>query len=227
MSLNLINKLPAALLAMAMTSSLLISSCAETPPMKDDPAALFKEAQEEVANDHYLLAIDKLREIKNKFAYSKYAVDAQLMLGDVYFLQESYPEAASVYESFRDLHPKHEKIGHALFRIGKCYFKDTPEEISRDLASAQTGITAYQDFLRRFPADALAAEARQDVASLEGRLAEKERRVGDFYAKRGHLQAARARWTRVVGGFPKSDAAEKARKSLSKDADQSSDGERP
>ena len=208
-----------ALIAMAA----LFSACAETAPQKDDPAILFKEAQEEVANDHYLLAIDKLREIKNKFAYSKYAVDAQLMLGDVYFLQESYPEAASVYESFRDLHPKHERVGHVLFRIGKCYFKDTPEEISRDLASAETAITAYQEFLRRFPADAQSSEARQDVANLEGRLASKEKRVGDFYAKRGHLQAARARWLKLVERFPKSEAALQARKSL----DQSAEGARP
>ncbi len=202
----------------ALAAAALFAGCAETAPQKDDPAALFKEAQEEVANDHYLLAIEKLREIKNKFSYSKYAIDAQLMLGDVYFLQESYPEAASVYESFRDLHPRHEKIGHALFRIGKCYFKDTPEETSRDLASAENAIQAYREFLRRFPADALSAEARADVDALEGRLAEKERRVGDFYAKRGHVQAARSRWTKLVERFPRTGAAALARKSLEKSA---------
>src|SRR5437870_1063058 len=75
---------------------------------ENDPGALYGEAEEDIKNDHYQIAIDKLRAIKNKYPYSKFAVDAQLRIADVYFLQESWGEAATSYEAFRDLHPKHE-----------------------------------------------------------------------------------------------------------------------
>src|SRR4051794_12993325 len=108
--------------------SLLISiaGCSSAPVDENDPASLLKEAEEEIQSDHYQMAIDKLRAIKNKFPYSKFAVDAQLRIADVYFLQESFAEAATSYESFRDLHPKHEKVGYAMFKAAKSYFNDIP-----------------------------------------------------------------------------------------------------
>jgi outer membrane protein assembly factor BamD len=191
-----------------------LAGCAETATKKDDPAELFREAEQEISNDHYLLAIDKLREVKNKFPYSKFAVEAQLRLGDVYFLQESYAEAAAAYEAFRDLHPKHEKVSRALFRAGKSHFLETPEEVSRDLSSAEHALLAYQEFLKRFPADPAAGEATNDMTTLRERLAEKERRVADFYFKRGNTQAARARYEHVIARYPDTLAAKHARTKL-------------
>jgi len=192
------------------------ASCSSVETKSDDPALLMKEAEQEISNDHYLLALDKLREIRNKFPYSKFAVDAQLRLADVYFIQESYPEAAAAYESFRDLHPKHERVAHALFRVAKSYFKDAPEEPTRDQSSSVRAMTAYSEFLAKFPADPAAAEARADLVALEARLGEKEWLVGEFYFKRGHYDAAKRRFERLIVQFPKTPAAEKAGKAIQK-----------
>jgi len=193
---------------------LLATACSSVETAKEDPAELYKEALQEIENDHYMLAIDKLREIKNKFPYSKFAIESQLKLGDVYFLQESYSEAAAVYESFRDLHPKHERVAHAMFRLGKSHFLDSPEIVSRDQASSERAIAAYNDFLVRFPNDPQSPEARGDVSKLESRLAEKEWEIGEFYFKRGKSDAAKRRFQRLVERFPKSDAAARARRHL-------------
>lgn len=195
----------------ALAALLSLPSCSEAPINKDDPAVLYKEAEQEISNDHYMMAIDKLREVKNKFPYSKYAVDAQLRLGDVYFLQESFAEAAAVYESFRDLHPRHERVPHALFRAGKSHFRETPEEVTRDLGPAERSLQAYQEFISRFPADANAAEARADMAALKERLAEKERRTAEFYFKRGHLRASRSRFEQVLAKYPETLAAKQSK----------------
>lgn len=207
----------------ACTGAIVIAAgCSSVETKSDDPAVLMKDAEQEISNDHYLLALDKLREIKNKFPYSKFAVDAQLRLADVYFLQESYAEAAAAYESFRDLHPKHPRVGHALFRVGKSHFKDAPEEPTRDQSASERAIGAYSEFLSKFPADPLAAEARADLSALESRLGEKEWLVGEFYYKRGHRPAAKRRLEKLITQFPKTPAAEKARGLL-----QRLDGGRP
>lgn len=197
--------------AALLAACLALSACSEAPINKEDPALLYNEAEQEIANDHYMLAIDKLREVKNRFPYSKYAVDAQLRLGDVYFLQESFTEAAAVYESFGDLHPKHERVSHALFRAGKSHFRETPEEVSRDLGPAEHALRAYGEFVARFPADPNAAEARADMAALRERLAEKERRTAEFYLKRKQLAASRARFEQVTQKYPETAAAKQAR----------------
>ncbi|MFN7684394.1 MAG: outer membrane protein assembly factor BamD [Oligoflexia bacterium] len=215
-----------ALIAMALSPVWLIS-CSSIETQTEDPAALYKEAEDEIKNDHYLMATDKLRELKNKFPYSKYAIDAQLRLADVYFLQESYSEAAAAYETFRDLHPKHEKAAYALFRLGKSHLKDSPEEFARDQAPAERAIAAYSEFLAKYPADALAAEALSDRKLLEERLAEKEWRVGEFYQRRGYPTAAKRRYAGLAARFPKTTAGQRARKFLDAQANENTEGSGP
>ncbi len=183
---------------------------------ESDPAQLYADAEEEIKNDHYQIAIEKLRAIKNKFPYSKYALDAQLRLADVYFMQDSYPEAAASYETFRDLHPKHERVAYAMFRIGKSYFNDIPSPISRDMTSAVKAMDSYNDYLRRFPSEKDAEEARKDVAEIRRNLAEKELYVGNFYYKRDFYESAKPRFQKVIALYPETEAANEAKAKIAK-----------
>jgi outer membrane protein assembly factor BamD len=193
-----------------------LTGCSGKPVDEGDPASLYSDAEEEIKSDHYQIAIEKLRTIKNKFPYSKFSLDAQLRIADVLFMQESYAEAAASYETFRDLHPKHEKTAYAMFRVGKSYFNDIPSPISRDLTPATKAQDAYNEFLRRFPADKQADEARKDVADIRKILADKELYIGDFYYKRDFLESAKPRYQKVVNSFPETDAAKDAKERIAK-----------
>ena len=176
----------------------------------------FKEAEEEIKSDHYQIAIDKLRTIKNKFPYSKYAIDAQLRIADVYFMQESYTESAGAYESFRDLHPKHEKVGYAMFKTAKSYFNDIPSTVARDMTPARKALDAYTDFLRRFPSAPESEEARKDTATVRGLLAEKELYVANFYFHRDFYDSAKPRYKKIIELYPETPAAKTAEERLAK-----------
>ena len=191
-----------------------LSGCAGHSADENDPATLFKDAEDDISSDRYQLAIDKLRVIKNKFPYSKLSVDAQLRIADVYFMQESYGEAALAYEAFRDLHPKHERVGYAMFRTGKSYFNDAPANIARDQTSTQKALDAYNDFLHRFPSANEAAEARKDANEARRILAEKELYIANFYFKRDNFESAQARYTKLISLYPETDAAKQAKDKL-------------
>jgi outer membrane protein assembly factor BamD len=196
-----------------------LTGCSGKAVDESDPAQLYQEAIEEIDSDHYQLAIDKLRVVKNKFPYSKYALDAHLKIGDVLFLQESYAEAAATYESFRDLHPKHEKVGYAMFRIAKSYYNDMPSTVARDMTSGVKALEAYDDFLRRFPGAPEADEARKDMASVRNQLADKELYVGNFYYQRNLYDAAKGRFEKVIALYPGTKAAEEASDKLKRIGD--------
>ncbi len=183
---------------------------------ENDPGALFREAEEEIKGDHYQIAIEKLRVVKNKFPYSKFSIDSELRIADIYFLQESWGESAVSYESFRDLHPKHEKAAYAMFRVGKSYFNDVPGNVARDLTSAQKGVEAYGDFVRRFPADPQAKEAQTDIATLRKTLADKELYIANFYLRRDLLDSARPRFKKIVDLYPETPAATEAKEKIAK-----------
>lgn len=189
-------------------------ACSSAKVDDADPAALYKEAEEEIKNDHYQVAIDKLRVIKNKFPYSRYSVDAQLRIADVYFLQESFAEAAMAYETFRDLHPKHEKTPYAMFRVGLSYFNDTPSPIARDLTPGQKAIDAFNEFLKKYPQAPEAAEAKEKVQETRRLLAEKELYIANFYYRGDDYQAARSRYSKIVTLYPETESAEKAKDRL-------------
>lgn len=193
---------------------LTLVGCAGKAVDASDPAQLYEDAEEEIKSDHYQVAIDKLRVIKNKFPYSKYSLDAQLKIADVLFLQESFAEAAAAYETFRDLHPRHEKVSYAMFRAGKAYFLDIPSPLSRDLAPAQRSVDAYGEFLKRFPADPQADEARKDLAESRRILAEKELYIGDFYRKRNFPASAKPRYQKVVSQYSDTPTAKEAQERL-------------
>jgi outer membrane protein assembly factor BamD len=190
------------------------AGCSGKEVDQNDPASLMKEAEDEIKSDHYQMAIDKLRMIKNKFPYSKYSVDAQLRMADVYFMEDSFPEAAAAYESFRDLHPKNEKVEYAMFRVGKAYYSDIPSPISRDLSSATKAQDAYNDFLKRFPTSTYAAEAKKDVEDIRRVLAEKEMYIADFYYKRDFYQSAEPRYRKIVELYPDTPSAKDAQEKL-------------
>lgn len=185
--------------------------CAGKSVEDGDPSNLYKEAEEDIGSDHYQLAIDKLKIIKNKYPYSKYAVDASLRLADVYFLQESFTEAALAYETFRDLHPKHPKVPYAMFRIGLSYYNDLPSTIARDVTDAQKAQDAFNDYLHRFPSDENVKEAQKDLAAARQTLAEKELYVANFYYKRHFYDSAKGRFEKLLKLYPETGPAQEAR----------------
>lgn len=205
----------------ALTSGLvlfliILAGCSGKPVDESDPGALFKEAEEEFSSDHFQVAIDKFRVVKNKFPYSKFSADAQLRIADVYFAQESFTEAATAYETFRDLHPKHEKTPYAMFRIAKSYFNDIPGHVARDLTPAQKSLEAYNDFLKQHGSAPEAAEAKKDVAQVRNILADKELYIGDFYFKRDAMDSAILRYKKVLELYPETPAAITAKAQIQK-----------
>lgn len=190
--------------------------CSSAEIDENNPTALMKEAEEDIDASRYLLAIEKLQSIKNKHPYSKEAVEAQLRIGDVYFLQDSFTEAAATYEAFRDLHPKHAKIGYATYRVGLSHFMDIPKKHARDLTPATHAEQSFNDYLYRFPSGEFAVEAKKKLAETRSILAEKEMYIAKFYFKRKDWDSARGRYQKVIHLYSDTPFFEEAEKQLKK-----------
>jgi outer membrane protein assembly factor BamD len=201
-------------LVLSISSMVSLSGCSGKGITEEDPAALYREAEEDIKSDHYQIAMDKLRIIKNKHPYSKQAVDAQLRIADVYFMQDSFTEAAASYEAFRDLHPKHERVAYAMDRLALSHYNDIPSNRARDLTPAYKALEAYEDFVRRFPLTPEAAEARAKVTEIRKILADKELYVANFYLKREQYDAARGRFEKIIALYPETPTAQEARQKI-------------
>ncbi len=199
MTLSLLRRLGTLVLLLAL------SSCSSTPINESDPESMFKDAEGDISSDRYQIAIEKLQLVKNKFPYSRFSALAQLRLADVYFMQDQFIEAATAYELFRDLHPKHEQIPYAMFRVGESYLNDTPGNIQRDITSANQAENAFQLFIQKFPSDPKLTEAKEKLQKSRNLQAEKELLIANFYFKRKKWKSAYGRFesvTKLYGDTP-------------------------
>lgn len=188
--------------------------CSSADIDENDPVALSKEAEDDIESNRYILALEKLQKIKNQHPYSNQAVEAQLRIGDVYFLQENFAEAAATYEAFKDLHPKHPRLVYAAFRVGLAFFSDLPGNHARDLSSALKAEEAFKDFIRHFPAAEFTDEAKIKLAETRKILAGKEMYIARFYYKREMWEAAKNRYSKVVNQYSDSPFVEEAKEKL-------------
>lgn len=178
-----------------------LTRCTHSETVKEDPDSLFQQAEEAYKDERYLIAVDRYRDIKNRFPYSARAVDAELRIADAYFEQESYLEAESAYEIFKELHPTH-KSDYVQYRIALSYYHQIPDNSARDLSAAYRAIETFQTFLDKYPGSEFAGKAREYIQESRKKLAEHERYVADFYFQRMHYLSASYRYAALLQEFP-------------------------
>lgn len=180
----------------------MIAACSSAEKNSNTPEGAFAIAQEFESSDRYDEAIRRYNEVKNKFPYSHFATKAELAVADVYYKQESYPEAQVAYQSFRDLHPKHPQIDYVVFRIGLSYFNQLPTTIDRDLTLAHDTINTFNELIKTYPASQYIEEAKAKRNDALKMLAQKEEYIADFYFKQKIYQSALGQYKDLYQNFP-------------------------
>lgn len=182
---------------------LAIAGCsAETIDSDSPPEQQYAEGERLLKKERFIEAVERFRILKSRYPYSKYAALATLRIGDSHFQEEAFLEAASAYKIFRELYPKHEFASYALRRIADSHFEQVPSSIDRDLDSAHSAIAAYSQLIKDYPGSEYTTDADKKLRELEGKLAEKEDYVGNFYYKRELYQAAAGRYAYLLDNYP-------------------------
>lgn len=180
----------------------------DKPDGRTEAEVLYKEAEELMKSERYILATEKLNTIKTQHPYSFYATPAELLQADILFLQENFVEAAASYILFRDFHPRHEKIPYVVFKIAESYFKQIPDTIDRDLEPAVEAIRYYQEVIAKYPDSSYKADAEQGIKKCNKMLRKKDQYIADFYFKTEAYSAARYWYLDMLNNY----AEEKVRR---------------
>ncbi len=176
-------------LLLILTLSLSCSS--DSKKGRTEAESLYKEAEELMKADRFILATEKLNLIKTQHPYSFYATPAELLQADVLFLQDNYIEAAAAYLLFRDFHPKHEKIPYVVYRIAESYFKQIPDTIDRDLEPAVESIKYFDEVVQKYSDSSYRIQAQEGIEAAKKMLRQKDQYIADFYFKTYEFKAAR------------------------------------
>lgn len=170
-----------------------------TPP-EDTAQELFENARDYMGDKEYVSAIDQLTTLNDRYPFSPYAVQARLMLGDAYFLDQQYEEAVEEYEEFLSLHPRHEAIDYVLFQIGVSKY-NAHKSIDLPQTELAEAVESFQRILDAYPQSPYAPECHTYITKCRTLMAEHELFVADFYFKSSSYKAAWTRYTYVIENF--------------------------
>lgn len=146
------------------------------------------KGEEAFQSEEYLGAQRYFGYIRTKFPYSRYAVKAELRIADCQYQRGRHVEAIDSYQNFVRLHPTHEKVPYALYKVGMAYFEQIPSNFfllppayEKDQSAVKDAARALGDYVSRFPDDENITEAKKVLDDVRRRLMAHERYVADFY----------------------------------------------
>lgn len=149
-------------------------------------------------------SIDCLEIFKTRFPNTDYALQAELKVGDAYFLKKEYLLAAETYQFFTKLHPDSDKLDYAFYRIGMSYLKATSPKIDRDQEHLPKAIDSFAIVLSQFPSSTYYKQAKFYHDQARRMVAKRVMYIGDFYYQWGEYRAAAPRYEevfKVYGGL--------------------------
>ena len=168
----------------------------------DIPAqVLANNAETAYRDSNYDEAIELYQQVKDRYPYSRYALLAELRLGDAYLKAERYEEASLAYEDFLRLHPRNEAVPYALYQMGMTQHAQmrTPD---RDASNAAKGLEIFKRLRSNYPNSEYSGQAGPRMEECIANLAVHDMSVGDFYFHRERYEAAIGRYRQIITQYP-------------------------
>lgn len=192
-----------AILPILCAYTFMVAGCSTTETRDaSTPEGAFQIAEDLAKDERYEEAIAKFGDIKNKFPYSRFATMSELKIADLHYDRESYVEAQSAYQLFKEFHPKHPQSDYVTFRLAMSYFKQLPPTIDRDLTLADKAVLYFDEVINSFGDSQYVKESKENREAALKMQAQKEMYVADFYAKRKFYDSALKRYEAVLKTYP-------------------------
>ncbi len=196
------------LIAMVFAALYGCSTTDELVHGRTDPRELYGKAVAARVSEEYEDAEKLFKELMEQHPLDPLAVEALLMLGDVYYATEKYDDAASYYTNFTAMHPRHPMAGYAFFQKGMSHFKEILS-LDRDQTSTKKALFAFEDLAAGYPASIYADKAREISVFLKLRLAEREFYIANFYYNGDNYKGALARLRDILKNYPDAGISDK------------------
>ena len=168
----------------------------------DTPAqVLASDAEARYNEGEFQEAAEMFQQLKDRYPYSRYALLADLRVGDAHFKAGSFEESVLAYEDFIRLHPKNEAVPYAIYQTGMVYHQQMLT-VDRDPTMARRAQRAFQRLTNNYPKSPWTIKARPRLQEALARLAGHDLFVGQFYFRVSRYKAAIGRFQRVLTQYP-------------------------
>jgi outer membrane protein assembly factor BamD len=182
-------------------------------------AKLYNEAKDAQADGTWDKAAKLLEKLESRYPYGRYAQQAQLELGYVYWKANEPGSALAACDRFIKLHPSHPTVDYVYYLKGLINFNEdlgyagyisTQDPTERDPKAAREAFDTFRELVTRFPNSKYTPDAQQRMTYLVHALASMEVHVARYYIKRGAYVAAANRAQYAIKTYPNTPVIEEA-----------------
>lgn len=186
------------------------------PPAEDTAQEIYEAGNDAMSNKNYVRAVELYNKLRDTYPFSPYTIDAELSLGDAYFLDEEYDQATETYKDFEALHPRNEAIPYVLYQTGMSLMKQF-RSIDRATTELDEAYEYFNRLVQTYPDSPYTKSAEENMYECRKLMAEHELYIADVFWQMGEYGPAWRRYVYVEEHFPEiTDIAEHAReKSIS------------
>ena len=188
------------LVSLACVSGCGIIDMVYLPPAEDTAQEIYEAANDAMAEKNYVRAVELYNQLRDAYPFSPYTTEAELSLGDAYYLDGEYVLAAETYKDFESLHPRHKAIEYVLYQIGMSLQRQF-RSIDRPTTELQEACAYYERLLQQYPNSQYAKAARERILECRRSMAEHELYIADMFWHMNKYGPAWHRYTYVTENF--------------------------
>ncbi len=174
---------------------------------------LFEEGTTLLKNKKYYLAIDRFKQLQSEFPFAPQLIQAELKLGEAYYLNKQYPEAIAAFKDFKAMHPNNENLPFAVYHLGLAHL-DQFTNVDRDQKMTTTAKDYFETVVKNYPGSPYARQSKEKLAQCVAYLAQHEFNIATFYMREKNYPAARERLEEILRRYPDSPVAAQSLYSL-------------
>lgn len=168
-------------LLLAVISTIVVSCAPPSPQKITQDQQLYDLGNQYFDKGRYADAAPYFEEIKNRFPDSPLALEAELKVADSHFKISEFESAQVEYDSFRSLHPTHDKVPYVYVQIARCQLSQAPRSVQKDQTETEQALMTLNQLVTRWPGSKEAEDAKQYIERAEEKLAKKQMYIANFY----------------------------------------------
>ncbi|MDD2710371.1 MAG: outer membrane protein assembly factor BamD [Verrucomicrobiae bacterium] len=153
--------------------------------------------------------VEMFEQVIKNGPYSKVAPAAQLKIGFAREKQHRWDDAVKAYQELIRKYPKSNLADDSQFQIGYTYYLAS-KEADYDQTATNRAITAFQDYVTKYPASEKIEQANEYVGKLKAEQARGYLNVARYYDGQKKFEAASVYYNKVIQEYPNTELAKDA-----------------
>jgi len=166
----------------------------------NEPEDLYKLAKLSFDQQNFEMARNQFMEIKKLFPLSNEAIQSEIMIAFIYYIEMNYETAILNYEKIINKYPSHKDLDYVYYMIAMCNYEQLQNE-GLDGYFNDKALNSFNQVITRFPESKYAKDSRQKIILVKSNIAAKHMDIGRFYLKNKKYIAALNRFKIVVDEF--------------------------